>query len=54
MDEIDFEYECPKCGELFCGSMPCDDKTFSDLVVCETCSHKFTLNVQVDVIVFVE
>lgn len=48
MDEIDFTYNCPNCGEGFCGSMPCDQSEYAKLVTCEDCGHKYSLSVYVE------
>ena len=54
MDEISFTYYCPRCGEGFIGEMPCDQETYADLITCEDCGHRYTLNVRVDIIVTTE
>ena len=54
MGEIDFQYTCPNCGEEFCGSMPCDQSEYANLITCEDCGHKYALTVTVEINVSTE
>jgi DNA-directed RNA polymerase subunit RPC12/RpoP len=51
MDEITFEYTCPKCKELFIGEMPSDQTEYSKCITCECCGHRYVLEVEIDIIV---
>lgn len=49
MGEIDFIYECPKCGTEYCGEMDSNNEEYVELISCEECGHKYTLFVNIEI-----
>jgi transcription elongation factor Elf1 len=53
--DLDFEYQCPHCGEHFLGEHDIEKETCVKIVTCDECGKKYKLtskaviNIEVDV-----
>jgi|WetSurMetagenome_2_1015567.scaffolds.fasta_scaffold14850_1 transcription elongation factor Elf1 len=43
MFDLDFEYNCPYCNELFLGEHNIDNKIVNKILICDLCGNKYKL-----------